>query len=43
MDHHVIVLVVLLLLGGAVSVSLAALLRGYRHFCDFAERILSPE
>ena len=44
MHHHAVVLVlVLTLLGGGVSVSLAALLRGYRRFFDFAERIFSPE
>jgi hypothetical protein len=46
MHHQAIVLLlvlVLTLLGGGVSVSLAALLRGYRRLFDFAERIHSPE
>ena len=42
MDHHAIALV-LMLFGGGVFVSLAALLRGYRRLSQFAERILSPE
>jgi hypothetical protein len=41
-DHHTFALV-LSLLGGAISLSLAALVRGYRRLCDFADRILSPE